>query len=398
MTEQTQNEQAQVVVQEKVDAPAEWGSRKEIAALANRLKDMMPGKLSREEALLLAQYSAAVDANPFRGEIYAYKSKGKLILVEGYKLLVRWARRQCQFYERYERITNETDDIPDDAIAFRCRILRDDAVNALARLADAGVPFAYEICSIEAVGVVTKADRTTRQGEPSPPPRGWTWEDVARKRALKNALNRAYGAPSPREVAEETWKVEDTLTTPEDWTDVTPEMSLAERDATALYNARRRLSTTPSLPFREAMDQLGFSTEETESPLEHFRRQESPEPEVNTDLLFGPAMEDPSLPETPPEPELVGKTGQTLDGGPETLQGAAAGDAEASPWHNRSQLIGDALEAIPYYSHGKHVIAALGILETEKKAITFESNDEACLKLLQAYAKARADEKADSES
>lgn len=92
----------------------------------------------------------------------------------------------------------------------------------------------------------------------------------------------------------------------------------------------------------------------------------------------------------PPEPESAGKTGQTTDEATETPQGIV----EASPWYKRSQLISDALEKIPYYSHGKHVINALGILETEKKVITLESNDETCLKLLQAYAKARADEKA----
>lgn len=365
-------DQAQVTVKEKVDAPAEWHDREEVVALANRLKGMMPGKLSTEEALLLAQYSAAMDANPFRGEIYAYESKGKMILVEGYKLLVRWARRQCQFYERYERITNDTDDIPDDAIAFRCRILRDDAVNALARLTEAGVPFAYEICSIEAVGVVTSADRTTRQGKPSPPPKGWTWEDVARKRALKNALNRAYGAPSPREIAEETWKVEDTLTIPEDWTDVTPEMPSAEREATALYNAKQRLSPPLEQTFAASMDDLGFPTEEA------------------TGEVAGP-------PQTPPGEELAEKDGQATDSATETPQ-EAAGDDEASPWHNRIVLIDRAREEIGYYGNKPpHIIGALKKLES-LDTIKWGDEDEVVFEALNFYAKAQADEKADSQS
>ena len=251
-------ETTQVAVQPKADAPAEWGNREDITALANRLKTMLPGGLGAQEALLLAQYSAAMDANPFRGEIYAYKSRGKLVLTEGYKLLVRWARNQCQFYERYERITNDTDTIPEGATAFRCRILRQDAVADLAALTQAGVPNAYEICSTEAVGVVTKEDTwSKRQNKPIDPPKGWTWEDVARKRALKNALNRAYGAPSPREIAAETWRVEDTLTIPEDWQD-TADMTIAEAEANAKYNAnaRRRAQNAKDEPKRSAAQDI----------------------------------------------------------------------------------------------------------------------------------------------
>jgi len=229
------------VAQEKVDAPAEWGSREEIYALGKRIQAILPGKLTVAQSLLLAQYGHVMDANAARGEIYAYEHRGKLILVEGYKLLVRWARRQCQFYERYERVTNDTDAIPSDAIAFRCRILRQDAVEDLATLTQAGVPNAYELCSTEAVGIVTKKDRTKRNGEPQDPPATWTWEQVARKNALKNALRIAYGAPSPREIAAESWMIDDIETIPPDWEDVTPAMSIAESEATAKYNAKQRL-------------------------------------------------------------------------------------------------------------------------------------------------------------
>ena len=239
MTEKTQ-------LTTTADAPSEWGTREAITALANRLTTMLPGKLAPQEALLLAQYSAAMDANPFRGEVYAYQHRGKLVLVEGYKLLVRWARRQCQFYERYERVANGDDTIPPDAIAFRCRILRQDAISALAELTKAGVPNAYEIVSSTAVGVVTLADRTSKEGKPINPPTGWTWEEVARKRALKNALNRAYGSPSPREIAEESWMVEDQITTPTDW-DGTTAMAVSEAEATARYNAQQRQRQRPPL-------------------------------------------------------------------------------------------------------------------------------------------------------
>ena len=359
-------EQTQVTVQPKADAPAEWGSRDDITALANRLKTMLPGTLDAQEALLLAQYSTAMDANPFRGEIYAYKSRGKLVLTEGYKLLVRWARNQCQFYERYERITNDTDTIPDGAIAFRCRILRQDAVADLAALTQAGVPNAYEICSTEAIGVVTTEDTWSKKyNKPVDPPKGWTWEDVARKRALKNALNRAYGAPSPREIAAETWRIEDTLTIPEDWQG-TDGMIKIEAEANALYNANRRLSQPSTLSAVESMADLGFPTDVTEEIIEQ--------------------------PQKPPEPELEQETGKAPSEAVETPQ-EATGNAQASPWHKRSQLINDALENISYYGHGKHILNTLTQLEREG-VITWASDDDSCLKLLEDTAKARADEKA----
>ena len=371
MTEQAQvaQQETQVTVRPKAVVPTEWGDREEIIALANRLKGMMPGDLTTAQSLLLAQYSAAMDANPFRGEIYAYESKGKMILVEGYKLLVRWARRQCQFYERYERITNDTDAIPEGAIALRCRILRQDAVGDLAELTQAGVPNAYEICSIEAVGVVTKEDTwSKRHNKPIDPPKGWTWEDVARKRALKNALNRAYGTPSPREIAQETWMVEDTLTIPSDWEDVTPEMLPAEREATALYSAKQRLSP----------------------PLEESAVK-------SIDLLFGPAMEDEPLSEKPPEPELEAETKKPPPNGSENGTGAAT-PGNGNGWHQRFDLIGRAREGIPYYGDKPvHIIGALKKLDG-LGTIQWSDSDEVIFGALNLYARQRADEKAASTS
>jgi hypothetical protein len=196
----------------------EWHAREQVDALARRLQALLPGRLTRDESLTLAQYAAAMDANPFRGEIYAYTDhRGKLVLVEGYKLLVRWARRQCNFSERYEPVKGE--ELPEGAIGYKCRILRDDARATLSTLCTAGAPWdaAFEIVSQEAVGVVTQKDMTTSAGKPMDPPTGWTWQEVARKRALKNALNRAYGAPSPKDIARESWMVGDIETSLEDW-------------------------------------------------------------------------------------------------------------------------------------------------------------------------------------
>jgi len=343
----------------QADAPIEWGTREEINALANRLRALMPGELTQAEALTLAQYSAAVDANPFRGEVYAYTdARGKMILVEGYKILVRWARRQCQFYERYERITNDTDTVPADAIAFRCRILRQDAVNDLARLTEAGISNAYEILTTEAVGVVLKAETwSSKHNKPIPPPKGWTWEDVARKRALKNTLNRAYGAPSPREIAHETWMVDDVETSPDDWRQVT-------LPAEAKDNAQQRERQPVTQTFDQSMADLGFESE--------------PEPATK-----------------PPEP----KSGKAAEGTkpslPESPQDASGnGNGKDSPWHGRFDPINMAREKIGYYGDNAfHVIGALKKLE-DQGHITWDMEDNALFLKLNAYAKMRADEKA----
>lgn len=234
--------QTAVTVVEHADAPAEWRTREEIDALARRLQVMLPDSLDRPAALALAQYSAAMDANPYRGEIYAFEHRGKLVLTEGYKLLVRWARRQCNFSDRYDPLP--ADELPPGAIGYRCWILRDDAKDTLRILVAAGAPWrdAFEIAATSAVGIVTQAERTTRDGRPKSPPTGWTWDQVARKRALKNAINRAYGAPSPREIARESWMVDDTETIPADWTtdDASPGMSPDERARLARMHAQAR--------------------------------------------------------------------------------------------------------------------------------------------------------------
>jgi len=263
-----------LITQEKPDAPAEWGSREEVRALAERLRTMMPGNLNQTQALALAQYSAVLDANPFRGEIYAFDSRGKLVLAEGYKLLVRWARRQCNYSDRYEPVRD--DGVPAGAIAFRCYILRDDAKDTLKMLVGAGADWrqAFDIAAQAAVGVVTKADMLNQKGQPIPPPKGWTWEQVAKKRALKNALNLAYGAPSPKEIARESWFVEDIETIPNDW--IVANGSRIECALTAKANAMNRQRQPGNVSAEQATVDL---FDEGESPNDN-----GDEPTENLDL------------------------------------------------------------------------------------------------------------------
>jgi recombinational DNA repair protein RecT len=229
-----------------------WGDKEQIRALGRRLKEVIPGwsKLKDEHAVSAAQYAAVTGANPARGEIYAYTDwKGNLQIVDGYKILIRWARRECNFYERYTAFTKDDKvdaGLSEVDIAYRCHILREDAMPLLKQLVDTGFPRdeAYEIAASSATGVVNhRGDMTSfKSGKKIPPPQGWSWDEVARKRALKNALNRAYGMPSMKEIAQETWTVDDTVTISEDWTDVSPDQPTHVQEQEAKLSAESRES------------------------------------------------------------------------------------------------------------------------------------------------------------
>ncbi len=219
-----------------------YGSSDEVRDLGLRIKTFQDSKgnqLTELEAQRAAQYALAVDANPWRGEIYAYKDgKGKVHIVEGYKLLVRWARRQCPYTETYQMLTDE--EKPDGSVGWRCWILREDSLDMLKQLKQADATFrqAYEIAATPAVGVVRKEEMTGYKQ----PPKGWTWDQVAKKRALKNALNKSHGAPSPREFAQQSWEVGTTQTERQDWVQVEELPSgVVERAAAASAQARERV-------------------------------------------------------------------------------------------------------------------------------------------------------------
>jgi hypothetical protein len=192
----------------------EWRERQDIDILGARIKAMMPGgnKLTLDQARALAQYSLAMGLNPFRGEVYGYSdSKGVFHIVDGYKSLVRWAMRQCPYTETYEPIPH----LDEGAIGFRCRILRDDRIDTIKKFVDLGIDTmeAYRNISVFADGIVAASEMKGYNA----PPKGWTWEQVARKRALKNTLNLSHGAPSLKEIAQESWMVGDVETDADDW-------------------------------------------------------------------------------------------------------------------------------------------------------------------------------------
>lgn len=236
------------IVKADVSLP-ELGTREDIAAYGRRLKVMLPGgdKLTDEQAMAVAQAAILSGANPFRGEIYGFPDKkGKLVIDEGYKLLVRWAKKEMPYTEWYEPFDAE----PAGSIGYRCFILRQDNKELLSTLLKTGVPLerAQIMTTTDAVGVVGKGEMTKR------PPQGWTWDQRARIRALKNALKLSHGAPSLTDLAHESWNVNGTQTQPEDWRDVTPQMSKTEREAMAAYNADLRENAENPQPAETVAD------------------------------------------------------------------------------------------------------------------------------------------------
>lgn len=264
-----------LALMEEVKAIDAWGDQEQIKALGIRLKDTIPGwsKLKPEHAVAAAQYAVMTGSNPIRGEIYAYTDwQGNLQIVDGYKMLVRWARRQSNFYDKYVELTKkerEEENIPEGSFAERCFILREDARGMMKDLQNMGVSFkeAYEIVAISAIGVVTPRDMFVQggknKGKPINPAKGWTWKEVAKKRALKNALNRAYGMPSPQEISQESWMVDDVKTVSADWADVRPGASSSEMTEMAKINARDRELTESQKP---------TSPEEAKAALDRGRR------------------------------------------------------------------------------------------------------------------------------
>ena len=323
VTPKQEKSKAVTVVQEDLSL-AEYGTRQDVVALARRIKSLLPGgdKMNLEQAMSLAQYSMLTDSNPFRGEIYGYVgSRGEFVLVEGYKLLVRWAKRQCPYSERYEILEAE---LPDNAVVgYRCHILRDDAKATLFSLVEAGARFdvAFGIAATSAVGVVTKLDMTTKAGKKNQPPKGWTWDQVARKRALKNALNLSHGAPSPKEIAAESWMVNGVETKMSDWTN-------SANEGQARLNAETRETTEKF----HALDR----------DEKQARRREL------SSMLYGDDSDNDLAPESEPEPESAAEDDEN--------EGAFASPHAAIAWGMKQGC----------FKHNKHATNAYNKLKEEE--------------------------------
>jgi len=238
------------------------GDREGVRQYASRLKRFMPGgdKLTWDEAFVLAQYGMLTGANVFRGEIYAYTRRGQVILIEGYKLLVRWAKRKSDYLETYEDLA-----VPEGWLGQRCFILPLPRREFLAAFLQAGIDYmdAFRLVATFGDGTV-RADEmvSTKNGQRRAidPPVGWTWDQRCRTRALKQALRFAYGAPTVAEIAQETWRVGNTTTSAQDWETALsiPDLQAPERERVAVlsHDTTKQLAELEQLTTTELAERL----------------------------------------------------------------------------------------------------------------------------------------------
>ncbi len=216
------------------------GEKEDLIDLGHQLKVLLPGgdKLTDNQAISVGNYAQLTKANPFRGEIYGYADKnGKLVIVDGYKLLIRWAKKISDYDEDYgERLSTGVEGLGETDIGYRCTIMRHDRKKAIREYVQLGATFreAYDLVSNSAVGIVAATE--TRNA----PPKGWSWDQVARKRALKNVLNTAYAMPSIEELAKDSWQVDGQETVAEDWAAPDTYKTAEEAEAHARLAAQER--------------------------------------------------------------------------------------------------------------------------------------------------------------
>ena len=257
------------------------GEKEDLIDLGNKMKALLPGgdKLTDTQAMSVGNYAALTRANPFRGEIYGYESKGQLVLVDGYKLLIRWAKKTSDYDEDYgDRLPPGVEGLKDTDIGYRCTIMRHDRKKGIKEYIQLGATFkeAYALMANSAVGIVTASE--TRNA----PPKGWSWDQVARKRALKNVLNQAYAMPSIEELAKLNWEVDGQETVPEDWAAPDTYQSTEEAEGHARLAAQERER-------QEKLDGLDESekeayTEEIKTATETMNRNGDDDPVDGQDL------------------------------------------------------------------------------------------------------------------
>lgn len=199
------NTNNKLTTQTQESTPESWGNRQEIAAIARRLKTMLPngGRLTDDQAFAAAQYAQLSHLDPFSGGFYAMPGGG---IINHYAVIVGWAQDKAPYSDKYMPLTDEertAEGIADDVVAaWKCYILRDDRAHLLGDLLRSGMSFveALDFFAAKGIGVVTKADTVGQNGQPIAPPKNWTWEKVAQKRALRAALSLSHGKPSAAEL------------------------------------------------------------------------------------------------------------------------------------------------------------------------------------------------------
>ncbi|MCK5644137.1 MAG: hypothetical protein KAJ19_25280, partial [Gammaproteobacteria bacterium] len=107
-----------------------------------------------------------------------------------------------------------------------------------------------------------------------------------------NALNKSHGMPTMKELAKESWMVDNVETTPQDWEGIDPDMYRPDAEREALHNAQERLWKEKHPEAAAEQEAMREPDHNAAMPAEDMGRAE-----VEQDTLF--PDEAPSMPDVP---------------------------------------------------------------------------------------------------
>lgn len=181
-----------------------WGDKVELGQIAARLKTMLPNgaNMTEQQIWAAAQYAQITGLDPFAAGFFVMPQGG---IIQHYAILVAWAQSKAPYSDKYlplDASEKDLEGIPEDLIAWKCYILRDDRAPILAEYIKAGMPFveALDFLAAKGIGIIGPDDLKTKAGKDRQPPKGWTWQKVAQKRALRSALSLSHGRPTAIEL------------------------------------------------------------------------------------------------------------------------------------------------------------------------------------------------------
>jgi hypothetical protein len=131
-----------------------YGDRKEIKELANRLRVMMPGgqKYTESEALTLAQIAIAHDLDPFNGEVWLIKDDtsgkvyGALVGIKGHR---KHAKRQANYWGEFNRVVEvEKYNAPAGSIVYEYLLYDDKTLGSHQKLLDSYIKSGMKLSEV----------------------------------------------------------------------------------------------------------------------------------------------------------------------------------------------------------------------------------------------------------
>lgn len=188
------------------------------------------GSLTLEEALYCVQFAISRGLNPF-GDIHIWYYH-KIYVTEHYRIMVGWANLREPFTAHYYRLDSNDDMIAHGLVAgdlgVICYIMKrkdqdhfrfiyGKVMEAYIKLGmgldlDAISRAAYKESCAYAIGKLDP-DEMMKDGKPKKiDVKGWTWEQRARIRALRNALGQSHGTPTPAEIKAYAQKINPSMT------------------------------------------------------------------------------------------------------------------------------------------------------------------------------------------